>query len=303
MRTALLLLGFNRLHHFATTMASLESNPEAHEHDLHVFLDGGPQACQEELLELVNESSFANVAVVRRASHWGIGRHLIDARRRLFDELGYDRLVLFEDDMVLQPDYVRTVLDLSDWSRKYCDVGTVMAFNLNVAPRAEQQACLNHVTVTNRHFWGYCITKQVWDEIKQVLYTYEDEFLRDIAYSDRPEIRIRFSFIAPWMKRGRVTRDGRRLVPDEQLARPFGRFQWNAPTSQDGITALALWVRGFSRLTTTVSHARYVGEKGLHFTPRTYKRFGFDKQQDFDFSGETRPGDFELVHGKPGFYR
>ena len=50
----------------------------------------------------------------------------------------YDRIVLFEDDMTLNPDYLRTVLSLDDWTSKYSDVGTVMAFNLNSAQKKTQ---------------------------------------------------------------------------------------------------------------------------------------------------------------------
>ena len=85
MRTALLLLGFNRLDYFEKTLTSLENNPEAHQADLHVYLDGGPNAKQSEITKMVNESKFQNPVIVTRDENWGIGRHLIDARRELFD--------------------------------------------------------------------------------------------------------------------------------------------------------------------------------------------------------------------------
>ena len=85
MRTALLLLGFNRLDYFEKTLTSLENNPEAHQVDLHVYLDGGPNAKQSEIINMVNESKFQNPVIVTRDENWGIGRHLIDARRELFD--------------------------------------------------------------------------------------------------------------------------------------------------------------------------------------------------------------------------
>ena len=58
MRTALLLLGFDRVDYFSKTLASLAANPEAHEHDLHLYLDGGPKARQDELIKLVEQSNF-----------------------------------------------------------------------------------------------------------------------------------------------------------------------------------------------------------------------------------------------------
>ena len=86
MKSAILLLGFNRTDYFQQVLSSLEKNKEAFEHDLHIYVDGGPKAKQQEIVDLVNSSKFDNVTYVLRESNWGIGRHLIDARRTLFDK-------------------------------------------------------------------------------------------------------------------------------------------------------------------------------------------------------------------------
>ena len=90
MKSAILLLGFNRIDYFTKVLTSLEQNKAAYEHDLFVYIDGGPNAKQSEIKELIANSKFVDVEIVCRVNNWGIGRHLIDARRRLFDELGYD---------------------------------------------------------------------------------------------------------------------------------------------------------------------------------------------------------------------
>ena len=95
------------------------------------YLDGGPNAKQDALLQRVGQTTFQRVSVVKRSENWGIGRHLIDARRRLFDEQEYDCVLLFEDDMVLAPSYVETLLSMLSWASDYNDVGTVMAYNIN----------------------------------------------------------------------------------------------------------------------------------------------------------------------------
>ena len=94
MKTAILLLGFNRVDYFQQTLNALEANKAAHECDLHVYLDGGEKARQSELVMLVEASSFEDPTFVLRDENWGIGRHLIDARRTLFDDLSYERIIL-----------------------------------------------------------------------------------------------------------------------------------------------------------------------------------------------------------------
>ncbi|DAC44747.1 MAG TPA: glycosyltransferase, partial [Candidatus Poseidoniales archaeon] len=195
MRTALLLIGFNRVDYFDETLTSLEANPEAHDCDLHVYLDGGPKANQEALRKRIDSSSFENITVVARDENWGIGRHLIDARRRLFDQQNYDRVLLFEDDMVLAPSYVATLLNMMDWSMDYNDIGTVMAYNINHDAAEIQASQTNEVIATNRHFWGYGMAKSVWDDIKSVVYEFEQRYLTDVAYADRSHRSIRWRFI------------------------------------------------------------------------------------------------------------
>jgi GT2 family glycosyltransferase len=177
MKTAILLLGFNRVDYFQQTLSALEANKAAYDCDLHVYLDGGGEARQSDLVELVKNSPFSNPTFVLRDENWGIGRHLIDARRTLFDDLSYDRIILLEDDMLLAPSYIQTVLDLLDWSQDFCDIGTVMAYNINHDSAELQTQQMQHVVATNRHFWGYAMTREVWDIIKHIIYDFEKKYL------------------------------------------------------------------------------------------------------------------------------
>ena len=304
MRTALLLIGFNRVDYFDETLTSLEANPEAHDCDLHVYLDGGPKANQEALRKRIDSSSFENITVVARDENWGIGRHLIDARRRLFDQQNYDRVLLFEDDMVLAPSYVATLLNMMDWSMDYNDIGTVMAYNINHDAADIQASQTNEVIATNRHFWGYGMAKSVWDDIKSVVYEFEQRYLTDVAYADRSHRSIRWRFIRSVAKKGRIERPGNSLVPESILTAPFSTFPYKCPTSQDAITALALWRHGYARLTTRVSRAKYVGQEGFSFSPEMFEKMGFGEQNTLELSElNTAPEAFtlalEAVNGTP----
>ena len=81
-------------------------------------------------------------------------------------------MLLFEDDMVLAPSYVATLLNMMDWSMEYNDIGTVMAYNINHDGVETQASQTNDVIATNRHFWGYGMAKNVWDDIKSIVYEF-----------------------------------------------------------------------------------------------------------------------------------
>ena len=287
MKTAILLLGFNRVDYFEQTLHALQANEAAHACDLHVYLDGGEKARQSELVQLVEASSFENPTFVLREENWGIGRHLIDARRMLFDELSYDRILLLEDDMLLAPSYVQTVLDLSDWSQQFSDVGTVMGYNINHDSTELQTQQMQHVVATNRHFWGYVMTREVWDIIKHIIYDFEMKYLSKNTYRDRSHFKIRWLFMRSVMSKKRQTRGGKNLIPEQCLTPPFPKIPRKSPTSQDAITALALWHHGFGRITTRVSRAEYIGVEGFSFSPKLYADFGFENQNTQDLSTFT----------------
>ena len=289
MKTALLLIGFNRVDYFDQTLTSLEANPEAHQCDLHIYLDGGPKANQAALKQRIDSSTFEGITVVARDENWGIGRHLIDARRTLFDEKEYDRVILFEDDMVLAPSYVGTVLNIMDWSSTYNDVGTVMAYTINKDDPTEQAQQVNEVIATNRHFWGYGMSKQVWDDIKDTLYSFEKRYLTGVSYGQRAHRSIRWRFIRAMAKLGQVHKEGTPLLPASVRSAPFSSMPFGCPTSQDAITALALWRHGYGRITTRVSRARYVGQQGFSFSPEVFEKMGFGDQNTLDLSILTDP--------------
>ncbi len=291
MRSAILLLGFNRIDYFTKVLSSLEKNKAAYDHDIFVYVDGGPNAKQEEIKQLIKSSKFSDATIVCRVNNWGIGRHLIDARRRLFDELNYDRVLLLEDDLVLGENYVETVFKISNWASKYDDIGTITAYNINSASIEQQSKQENQLIATNRHFWAYVITKQVWDEIKHIIYAYEARFLSKSTYTNRAHRRIRWLFMRKWINRVRISKENR-LVPDKCVTPPFPKIPFRIATSQDAITALALWHHGYHRITTRVSRAEYIGIEGYSFSPEVYESQGFHQQNLGDYAHIQTPEEF-----------
>ena len=84
--------------------------------------------------------------------------------------------------------------------------------------------------------------------------------------------------------------------PEESITPPFAIKQGrHTPTSQDAMTALGHWNAGYARLTTVVPRARYIGIHGLSFTPRVFRKQGFDTQQHFEFGEDTEIEEFELL--------
>jgi len=103
-----------------------------------------------------------------------------------------------------------------------------------------------------------------------------------------------------WLSRGRQKKQNC-LVSSDCVVAPFPKFPFNVATSQDAITALALWHHGYSRITTRVSRAEYVGVEGYSFSPEVYESQGFDNQNLIDFSSFGDVDNYEFINkGKDG---
>ena len=295
MRTAVATFGFGRPDHFERMIGSLGTCPEVAEGSVDVFhfLDGGPGGLHEELRNVIEQSGTPYREIVARPHNYGIGRQLISARRELLDEQGYDRMVLVEDDIELNPTYLTTLLRLSDWAEAYSDIGTVQVWNVESGSKDDLAPHLNQVELTNRHFVTYCLTKRTWDAIKPMLYAYEQKYLLKKPYSKRPHYRIR-NFMRKNLKGSPQTPEGNRLnPPEEAVHNPFPSILWrSSPTSQDAITSLALHLAGLHRITTRASHAYYYGETGVHCTPEVYDVMGFNDQGWWQW--ETSPTSFSI---------
>ena len=83
-----------------------------------------------------------------------------------------------------------------------------------------------------------------------------------------------------------------RLVPDKCVTPPFPKIPFRIATSQDAITALALWHHGYHRITTRVSRAEYIGIEGYSFSPEVYESQGFHRQNLGDYAHIQTPEEF-----------
>ncbi|MDP6333003.1 MAG: hypothetical protein QF479_00035 [Candidatus Poseidoniaceae archaeon] len=297
MKTAIATFGFGRPEYFARMLTSLGKCPEIIDGTLDVFhyLDGGEGSEQSHLQSIIEESGIPYHSIISRPVNYGVGRQLIGARREIFDQLDYDRLVMVENDVELNPTYFTTLLNLSNWSQQFSDIGPVQVWNVEQGGEEELRPCLNQVELTNRHFVTYCITKQVWNAIKSTLYDYEAKYLLKKTYANRPHYRIR-AFMKRILRRPVTAPQGDKLSPpSEAISHPFPKISWRkTPTSQDAITSLALHQAGLFRLTTRVSHAFYFGELGVHCTPEVYAEMGFNEQGHWQWKKEDIPESFEV---------
>ena len=182
--TALAIAGYNRPAYFRPTIQSILCNPCVAQCDLWCFFDGGAASCQDEYRFILSQELSRTpyhpreVRLEDRRENWGCERNLIDLRRRLFDNEAYERLFVFEDDMIVGPHYLALSLRLLDWAEfHFSDIGAVQAYNFCRMSKEEKMRTLEQVEVGNPHWWGYLMPRRTWEAIRDTMYEYEDRYL------------------------------------------------------------------------------------------------------------------------------
>lgn len=290
MDTAIAVCAYNRPHLFKRVITCLERSVGIKELPVWFFIDVGHPACND-VKDMAKKAKIPNKQIIVRPHNYGCGRNLICARRRCFDREKFDRLLVFEDDMVFSPEYIQLVRNIMDWAKpRFNNVGTVQAHSLApLMSRKDAEAKRLIVGKAHVHFWGYGMEREAWNTIRDRVHDFDEKFLRHLKrYGDRNHRAIREYFKPGLLNAKRP--DGNaihRLVPPMSIS---GTARW--ATGQDACTAVALYEKGLGRLTTVVPRTHYIGESGTHSNPEWYRKKRFNESAKFSFPEDTTTTEF-----------
>ena len=247
------VIGYNRPKYFERVIKSLESNPESQNLPFFFFLDGGPESSQAKYNEIIEKYKFPLKTIINRDRNLGCGLNIIDAREHVFDRLGFDAAMIFEDDLIPADNYIKTVFNMLDQMPS----AMCQAWTPDHRSRDEKLKFIGEIKISEDNFWGYALTRETWGKIKHKLYEYRDLFLRNKPYRQRNDKEIR-----DWIQA--QTNHSYFIHP-------------NVPTGQDAITNLALLLADVPRYSTTVNYGIYIGKEGIHATLEIFNSKGFQK--------------------------
>ena len=277
--TAIAVVANDRPAYFQRTLQSLGANAETLHRPIFIFFDLPAEPknvyMQDEQAKLARQV-FPNAVIIRRPRNFGCGRNLIDVRRQLFDNMRYEQVFIFEDDMVVSPHYIRLCEALMKWGReRYTNIGAVQAWRFCDLSAKEKRRYSSYTCGTYSNWWGYLMCRQAWEAIREKFYKYEKLFLGS-EYHKRPNRTIHEWFRR--MREGRYDWFGKKPFPvNGALRSEMSNYFSGPPTGQDAATMHLLHCAGFMRLTTVVNRGEYIGQQGIHMNPRMFKKHGYDR--------------------------
>ena len=297
-KTSVAIIAYDRPIYFRRTVESISKNPEIKDLPVFVFLDK-PEPAREHVTNeqrIYVKEMIPHCIVIQRPRNFGCGRNLIDVRRQLFDNLGFERVFVFEDDMVISENYIGLTIRIMDWAESnYSNVGTVQSWNYCAMSAENKKEHLNKVWPTLTNWWGYLMSKESWDSIKKEVYRYEELFLGG-EYKDRPNKSI-LKWFGMKMKKSKFSRGKNPFPLHDKFEYYRKRYFDGPPTGQDAVTMHLFHKEGWVRLTPIVNRGLYIGKHGIHMSPTRFSRDGFDLiilhefdedriLDEFEFSGD-----------------
>jgi len=233
--TAIGIAGCARLGYFKQVVHSLARNKLTHELPVFVFLDYPGDASVQEQQSVYVKEVLPSAHVIRRNVNFGCGRNLIDLRRQLFDVLGFDKVFVFEDDLIVTPNYLEFVLNLHRWATdNYDNVAVVQGWNFCKYSGWKREAYLSSVNGTFETLWGYLMSKKAWDSIKKDVYTFEELFLQ-CEYKKRPHRSIKHWFTMK-LRQSYPPPGNRLFTLDSPQIKAWNKYLDDIPTGQDALT-------------------------------------------------------------------
>jgi len=283
--TAAALIACDRHPYFQRMVEGLAKNPEIHQMPVFLFLDVPWRDARKEEVEAhkqIVRTHLPHCVIVARPRNYGCGRNIIDARVQLFTNMGYDRVFIFEDDMVPTPQYMKLCQNMLAWAlAEYTNVGAVQAWNKCIMSQDAKNQLLNEVHVTYTNWWGYLQTAESWKAIEPMVLQYQNLFLGG-QYSHRPHRTILKFFDQIRSTSPTVLGDRPYVLDGESWNRH--RVYFDAPpTGQDAITMHTFEQAGFVRLAPRVNRGVYIGRYGIHMHPRMYERDGFQNVEYVEY--------------------
>ena len=277
----ILVIAYNRPRFFAEAVNALSKTPEADYLPFIFVLDGGKKSTQKENIKIINNARIRNKFIIARDTNYGCGRSIIDARRFMFEWCNFNRIIIFEDDLVVSPEYITLTFNVHKWAKiHYPNIGVVSCFYRCYLDSYTKRIKLESVQETTDCFWGYCLDKTVYNTIKDILNEYENTFLTTSQGSNTPDIAF-------WMEKILYTAENaiiRNYLPCSIISykKEFEEYITRLKTlprlrnEQDRQFRLALYKKGYVKISTCVNRAKYIGSRSNRDNGINLDRFPSD---------------------------
>jgi predicted SAM-dependent methyltransferase len=258
------IMSFNRPHYLEPVLKALSEQVDCRisKRPIFLFQDGAvnlisrkTHADQKDIDVCVDifRHYLPHGMVFKSDENLGVALNFERAEDHIFNELGADAAIFFEDDLLVSPFYVHSLEQLLEIARADDRIGYVAVYGHHKTSLRSQRENPNKFILLE-HNWGFGLTKRQWFRNNTYVGPYLD-LVRQYDYRSRDANRIHELF-ATW-----------------GLGCPGD--------SQDVAKTLACCLTGAVKLNIQACLGKYIGAAGLHMKQDSYERLGYEATEIF----------------------
>jgi hypothetical protein len=228
--------------------------------DFYVFQDGllkndnseninGHEAIKVICLNEIPSSNF-----IAQQENLCVALHFDFIERLFFEEQDREWAAFFEDDLILSPGYLETLLCMAESFKSDERVAMFNCFGMSSQEPFELQEKNKNSLSCMDHHWGFGIFQWAWRKRQ----SFVDEYLKMI--DETPYRKRNHKRINNWLA--------------------YSGFKPRA-TSQDYVKACSIAALGMIKVSSFANFGTYIGKNGLHFSSKIFSSFGYDNNITF----------------------
>lgn len=195
-----------------------------------------------------------NCTYVSQNTNLCVALHFDYIERFFFEKENRHWAAFFEDDLILSPGYLETLLCLAESFENDDRVSMFNCFGMSAQETVEVQEANQIALARMDHHWGFGMYQSAWRK-RQALVDKYLKIIEKMPYRKRNHTRIN-----NWLT--------------------FLGFKPRA-TSQDYIKACSISAQGMIKVSSFANFGTYIGVSGLHFNSKIFLSFGYDKNHIF----------------------
>ncbi len=263
MKRAVAILSFNRPDYLKKVIDSVKEQTYT-DFDYWLFQDGNlnqfswrraaNQTDIDKCIEIFKEA-FPKGKVEYSKTNIGIGLNWKRCEEQLFLEEEYEEVIFLEDDLVLSPPYMETMVNMFDQFRDDDRVGMINAYGEvggNRFPEVGPPSLIRRMG----HLWAIGVSKKQWLKRRKLMLEFYD-IIGDKDYRFRPWQEIANFYAANGIKQ-------------------------DIALGQDGCKTAVLLLSKQVKVSPSVNLAKYIGEKGFHADPANYQMHQYGTMPVYD---------------------
>jgi len=278
--TAVLIIAYNRPEYLIQCIKSIEQNPESQELIFIFALDGGSQSKQDENIDLINQATIKHKIILRRNRNYGCPKNHIDSQRFAFEWCKFKKVILMQEDIIVTPSYFTFMLNLHAWATNtYDNIAAVQSWTKCYLTAEQKKDRLDHVQ-EDRQYWSfvtYCLDSICWQEIRSILYGYEN-FVDQIPHTDeyararsKPHLWKGADDIRQWAY-DIVRSKTQKKVSLPSTLKSATKYLSRLNLCEDEMMGFAFCIKDLVKITSVVNRVRHIGEHGISTNKGQYDR-------------------------------